>query len=315
MTLVNRELAILEIAAAKGGYVTVGQAVATGFTRSEVRTRVDHGAWDRAGSGLLRLPDHESDDIWRDRVRKAIVSAGDFAAAARVTAARWQRIAGAPILAPLEIAVPPERHPAERPGVKAVRTVVMDDDLAYVDGIAVTAPLRTVLDCARYGDHVAAVCVIESAVRSGLVSLPEFTAAVEAIRQRPGSRCAACALQRVDLRSESPLETRIRLLLLDAGLPYPELQLEFDCNGVRGRIDLAYLPTRAAAYRGLAIEADGRETHAREQAFHSDPIRQTALEEDGYLVRRFTERHADMPGYVVRTVRRALERVEPVNVR
>jgi len=309
MVVVDRELAILEMAVASGGFVTVGQAVATGFTRSEVRTRVDTGLWARAGTGLIRLPDLESADVWRGRVRKAVVASGEFAIAARYTAARWHDLAGAPTIAPIQIAVPPERHPVERPGIKIVRTVLTDDDIHYVDGIAVTSPLRTVVDCARYGDHVAAVCLIESAVRSDKVTLQEVTAGIGAVKGQRGSARAAYALQRVDLRSESPLETRVRLMLLDDGLPYPELQLEFAVNGVRGRIDLAYQRGGGSTFRGLAIEADGRETHARAEAFHSDPIRQTALEEDRWLVRRFTDRHADMPGYVTRTVRRGFDRV------
>jgi hypothetical protein len=309
MTLIDRELAILEMAAASGGYVTVGQAVATGFTRSEVRTRCDNGTWARAGTGLIRLPEVESDDLWRDRVRKAVVASGEYATAARYTAARWLLLAGAPTIAPIQIAVPPERHPVERPGVKIARTILTDDDVVYVDGIAVTSPLRTVVDCARYGDHVAAVCLIESAVRLECVTPQDVAAAIAAVKGQRGSARAAYALQRVDLRSESPLETRVRLLLLDDGLPYPELQLEFAVNGVRGRIDLAYRCSGEATFRGLAIEADGREAHTREEAFHRDPIRQTALEEGGYLVRRFTDRHVDMPGYVTRTVRRAFDRV------
>jgi hypothetical protein len=310
MEIINRELSIMEIAAANAGYLTVGQAVATGFTRSEIRTRVRNGDWNRARSGLIRVPDLESDDIWRDRVHREIAAAGELAAGARYTAARWQHIVGAPTVAPIEIAVPRERHPAKRPGVKVVRTVFTDADLAHVGGIMVTSPLRTVVDCARYGDHVAAVCLIESAVRSGAVTLDEVTEAICRIKAQPYARRAERAVQRVDLRSESPLETRIRLLLLDDGLPYPELQLPFELGGIRGRIDLAYPLVGSSAYRGLAIEADGRDTHARAEAFHDDPIRQTALEEDRWLVRRFTDRHAHLPGYVTRTVRRALARLD-----
>jgi hypothetical protein len=126
------------------------------------------------------------------------------------------------------------------------------------------------------------------------------------------------ALSRIDLRSESPLETIARLLLLDDGLPYPELQLPFRSPTVVGRIDLAYpaalLGVRDGHYSGLAIETDGREPHLREAMFHHDRVRQTALEEERFLVRRFTDPHLrQQPAYVVATVRRAMARVRSAN--
>jgi hypothetical protein len=309
MGTVDRELTIAALAATNGGYVTVADALSAGFTRSEIRTRVRNGGWDQAGTGLIRLPDHESADLWRDRVTKALTATQMGAVAARYTAARLLTIAGAPTHAPIEVAVPPDCHPAPRPGIRPLRTLVGQSELAEVDGIVTTGPLRTVLDCARYGDPVAAVCLLESATRLGLVNIAAVTRRVAEIHGERGSVRACGALRQVDLRSESPLETRIRLLLVAARLPYPELQLDCDAGGSPARIDLAYLAS-GSAYRGLAIEADGRETHARAEAFHRDPLRQTALEEDGWLFRRFTDRHADISGYVVQTVRRALDRLD-----
>jgi hypothetical protein len=305
----DRELALVALAAANSGYVTVAAALSLGFSRSEIRTRVNNGGWDRVGTGLLRLPDLESADLWRDRVRKAVAATRMGAVATRYTAARLLSIAGSPVYAPIELAVPPDCHPARRPGIRPVRTAVGQTELTVVDSIVTTNALRTVLDCARYGDPVAAVCLLESAARLELTTIAAVTRCVDEIQGERGSVLASAALQEVDLRSESPLETRIRLLLVGAGLPYPELQLECDASGISARIDLAYLAS-GPAYRGLAIEADGRETHARAEAFHRDPLRQTALEEDGWLFRRFTDRHADLPGYVVQTVRRALDRLE-----
>jgi very-short-patch-repair endonuclease len=77
----------------------------------------------------------------------------------------------------------------------------------------------------------------------------------------------------------------------------------------RRRIDLAYLAPAGSAYTGLAIEIDGRTTHAKADAFDLDPRRQTALEEAGWLVRRFTAGHLDDREYVIRTVRLALQRI------
>jgi hypothetical protein len=141
------------------------------------------------------------------------------------------------------------------------------------------------------------------------------TERLDGMTRAPGLRAARTALGLVDLRSESPLETAVRLPLLDAGLPYPKLQLPFEYDRLTGRIDLAYpvelLGGTPGRYVGLAIEADGREPHERNaETFHHDRVRQTKLEEHNWLVRRFTDRQArQVTDYMVSVTRRAIDRV------
>ncbi|MEP7054142.1 MAG: hypothetical protein ABI912_02715 [Actinomycetota bacterium] len=150
-------------------------------------------------------------------------------------------------------------------------------------------------------------------MRQGLVSPEELRHRLDGLARAPGVRAAREALRLVDVRSESPLETAVRLPLLDAGLPYPELQLPFLCRGIAGRIDIAYpvelLAGRSGGrYVGLAIEADGREPHLDAATFDHDRVRHTSLEEADWLVRRFTDRDARrrtaaMVGVVSRAIR------------
>lgn len=298
---------LLEQARGFGGYVSLGQATAAGLSESEVTTLVRRGDWLRVGPGLRRVVDFARDDGWRDRVRAALLSAGPGAVAAGHTAAELLGIVGSPPAPRIWLAVPPERHPEHRPGVRLLRSPVPAADVVEVEGIPVTTPLRAVLDSARYADHLAAVCLLESALRQQLFGLGDVLAVVSALHGKRGSVAARKAMRRIDLRSESPLETKARLLLVDAGFRYPRLQ-QFFAPGDPRRIDLAYLARPHGAYRGLAIEIDGRAIHARAEAFDSDPVRQTALEEAEWLVRRFTSRHLADPAYVCQTVRRALAR-------
>jgi hypothetical protein len=290
------------------GFLTLADAVRAGLTESQIRTQDRRGTWDRVVPGLRRVGGSDASDAWRDRVRASVLRAGTDAVAAGHTAGRLLGIAGTPATGPIWLAVPRGRHPDNRPGVRVMRTIVTPQEIDAIDNIPTTAALRTVLDSARYGDGLAAVCLVESAVRQELVSIGSVREAVAAIRGQRGSVRAATALQRIDLLSESPLETKARLLLLDAGLPYPELQHP-PAPGDPRRIDLAYLAPSGSAYVGLAIEIDGRESHAREDAFDSDPRRQIAIEEAGWLVRRFTHKHLQDPAYVVRTVQKALDRI------
>lgn len=102
----------------------------------------------------------------------------------------------------------------------------------------------------------------------------------------------------IDPRSESPLETAIRLALHDAGVPAPEPQYEVrtDDGYVIARLDLAW-PTRR-----LALEADGKEPHRQLRPVYTDRWRTNALV--GWQLVRFTWHDVlRRPAYVVATVR------------
>lgn len=81
--------------------------------------------------------------------------------------------------------------------------------------------------------------------------------------------------------AESPMETRLRWLLLNAGLPRPEVQVNLhDTQGrFLGRADLYYPHAR------LAIEFDGGNHRER---LVEDNRRQNLLINAGYKVLRFT---------------------------
>lgn len=308
-------LPLVERARTNRGFVSLAQGAQAGLTDAQMRRLLRLGEWQWVSRGVRRLRESRETGFetgretgWSDRVRASLLVAGAGAVAAGETAAELHGIVGAPASAPLWIAVPLDRHPQHRPGIRLIRTRVDPAELLDIDSIPTTSVLRTLLDCARHGEQLPAVCLIESAVRLGLVTLVELGRAIREIHGQRGSVRAATALSRVDVRSESPLETKARLLLLDAGLPYPEPQQPVAPGDAR-RIDLAYLAPPGSAYAGLAIEIDGRAHHAREAAFHADPRRQTALEEANWLVRRFTDQHLGDAEYVVRTVLRALERI------
>jgi very-short-patch-repair endonuclease len=100
--------------------------------------------------------------------------------------------------------------------------------------------------------------------------------------------------------AESPMETRLRWLLLKAGLPRPEVQKNlYDTNGrFVGRADLYYPAAR------LVIEFDGS-TH-RERLVE-DNRRQNALLGAGFRLLRFTTADLNQrPDAIVTQVRGAL---------
>jgi len=107
-------------------------------------------------------------------------------------------------------------------------------------------------------------------------------------------------LELVDPKSESPMESRLRLLLVLAGLPRPEAQAPFMDEWGRevGRIDLYYPAAR------LGIEYDG-ENHRDRMV--SDNRRQNRLHRLGISLLRYTGPDLrDRPEAVVAEVRQAL---------
>ena len=97
--------------------------------------------------------------------------------------------------------------------------------------------------------------------------------------------------------AESPMETRLRWMLLDSGLPRPQVQAELrnDDGRFLGRADLYYPSAR------LVIEYDGANHRDR---LVEDNRRQNALLGAGFKLLRFTA--ADRPEAITTLVRRAL---------
>lgn len=100
--------------------------------------------------------------------------------------------------------------------------------------------------------------------------------------------------------AESPMETRLRWLLLSSGLPKPEVQADLHDSAGRfvGRADLFYPSAN------LVIEFDGGNHRDR---LVSDDRRQNSLFGAGYRILRFTA--ADVygkPDTIVALVRHAV---------
>jgi hypothetical protein len=304
------------VALSRSTYLTTAQLYRSGLTRRGLQAAISDGSLVQSRRGLYVVSAARLDSQWRTQAAQGLARAGAGAVLDRFSAARLLGIAGGPAAAPMTIAIPPARNtPAHAPGLSVLRTVVNPADIVIVEGLAATSPLRTVVDCARFGDRVSAVSLIESAARQQFLTPEEVDERLNCLNRARGVRSARVAVGLVELASESPLETALRLALLDAGLPSPLLQLRFQAGAVRGRIDLAYPAELLGGapdgrYVGLAIEADGRGAHEQPSAFDHDRVRQTALEEAGWLVRRFTDQHVRRTaGYVAAVAERAIETV------
>ena len=175
---------------------------------------------------------------------------------------------------PTECAVPRDRTPVRRAGVTCYVTDLTGEDVTEVAGLPCTTRERTAIDLARYSMPGTGLAVLDRMARLGLVDPGDLADRIERWR---GDRFVARARQLIrwcDPRAESPGESWLRLRLLDAGFPAPDLQISLtdDRGAERYRLDLGYRRQR------WACEYDGEEFHDGPAAEHADQDRRETID-------------------------------------
>jgi len=175
-------------------------------------------------------------------------------------------------------------------------------DVVLRRGFRATSLPRTLFDISRRLTLVEAVVVVDMALHAGLAHRSELSDWIDTCVGRKGVAAARRVLELADSGAESPMETRLRMLLVLNGLPRPGVQvtLRDEKGGFLGRPDLYYPEHR------LGIEYDG-ETHR--VSLVQDNRRQNRLLMAGIRLLRFTA--ADVlrgPDSVVAQVRDMLLR-------
>lgn len=201
---------------------------------------------------------------------------------------------------PIEVTLPQRSTCSHLAGVAVTRSDYADDEASEIRGLPVTSPVRTVADLGRRSPFVEAVVAIELGLRARVVDIERICRWAESHPRHRGVGLLRRATEFADPSSESPMETRLRVLLVTEGLPRPVVQssLYSDTGGFIARPDLLYPEAR------LALEYDGA-THRT--SLVTDNRRQNGLIEAGYRVLRFTAGDINhRPASVVAVVRRAL---------
>ena len=186
---------------------------------------------------------------------------------------------------PVLLCLGPRGRIRHRDGVRLSREKLPDDDLAEVNGIRCTSPLRTAFDGSRLDtDPVEAVVHLDLILTAFRLHRDELGAYIDS---HPGWRGVERARRAYALSvagSRSPPETRLRLAwTLDAGLPAPLLNPPvFDRRGA-----LLGYPDLLDPDSATAIEYDG-DDH-RDLVSHTvDNDREERFEHHGLIVTRVT---------------------------
>jgi Protein of unknown function (DUF559) len=186
------------------------------------------------------------------------------------------------------------------PGLFVRGDRIEGDEITIIDGVPVTTPARTVLDLGCWYPMTSAVAAIDS-----LACGTEFkTADVELLAQRyPGRRGierARLAITLFDAGAQSPKETWLRLVLINAGLPRPQTQIPVrdETRNAIAYLDMGWEDVK------VAVEYDGDQHRSDRYQYNWDVRRSEILHRLGWTVIRVLA--GDRPADIVRRVKSAL---------
>lgn len=216
--------------------------------------------------------------------RAALLTQPAGATATHFTAAR---VMGAPVTDhPLEhVTVSTSAQRRRRRGLRCHVAALAAAERHVMYGVRITAPQRLFLEMAEYLSLVDLVVLGDWLVRGRFLTcrdLVEYCADSSDRHVAHARRAAAYVRDRVD----SPMETRLRMLLVLAGLPEPEVNREVrdEHGSVVLRLDLSYPSVK------VAVEYDGRHHAELVEQRHRDLDRRDDLEDDAWRLVVVTSR-------------------------
>ncbi|HET6311752.1 MAG TPA: DUF559 domain-containing protein [Candidatus Nitrosotalea sp.] len=264
-----------------------------GITRGQLRG----AAYRRLGSGLYRWAGlMESPQLRLNAIARRLPAGSAFSG---YTAA-WLHGLDVMPCDPIEVTIPKPSGISRLAGTSVRRAYFAGDEIVLRRGLPTASALRTVVDLGGRDRLNEGVVAADMLLHAKLVTIAELRAYVA---EHPRARGIARLRRVVELaepKAESPMEMRLRMLLVLAGLPRPEVQgsIHDDHGYPLGRPDLLYRTQR------LAIEYDGGNHRDR---LIDDNRRQNGLIGAGYRLLRFTA--ADVygtPDAVAKQVRAAI---------
>ncbi|CAN5431501.1 hypothetical protein BH11ACT6_BH11ACT6_46990 [soil metagenome] len=171
-------------------------------------------------------------------------------------------------------------------GVLSRHETLHDDEVQTLAALSVTTVTRTAFDLARRGtkDEVRkkAVARLDALANATRFEIDDVAALASRHPNLSGVRLISEVLDLVDAGAQSPKETWLRLLLVEAGFPCPRTQIPVLGRNGRPRY---YLDMGWEAVM-VAVEYDG-EHHRKERATYTNDIeRSEYLRDVGWLVIR-----------------------------
>ena len=151
------------------------------------------------------------------------------------------------------------------------------DEITAVSGVLATTPERTALDLARHLPRDSAVAHIDALARATGVRAVDVLSLVDRYPKARGLRRATAALALMDAGAQSPKESWLRLLLIDAGLPRPRKQIRVSDGFNEAFIDMGYDEPK------VGLDYDGMQHASDRSRYVYDIGRNELIERQGWI--------------------------------
>jgi very-short-patch-repair endonuclease len=195
--------------------------------------------------------------------------------------AAWLHGLDVPACDPIEVTVPSGLDMSARAGMRIRRAGLDDVDVVQVRGFPATRIVRTIAEICGRLSLTEAVVVADAALHGRRVTIAELVSWADSRYGRAGTRRLRRVIEFAEPSAESPMESRLRMLLVLGGLPRPKAQVSLHDRDGRfvARPDLYYEHVR------LGIEYDGS---VHRSSLVEDDRRQNKLLRAGVRLLRFT---------------------------
>jgi hypothetical protein len=173
---------------------------------------------------------------------------------------------------------PEHRHLKTRSGIVIHQR--LDAPVTSLDGQLLTTPAWTAVEVARSLARPRALATLDAALRTELCTVEDLQKSADDQAGRRGIVHTRELVPLADGRAASPMESESRLLMIDAGLPRPELNYPvLDSWGhEKYYLDFAWLDVKVGA------EYDSTDFHSGGPAMRRDKARVAWLQEHGWLI-------------------------------
>jgi hypothetical protein len=265
-----------DLAGRQHGIVARRQLLALGFNAREIEHRVARGRLHVAMRGVYAVgwPELTRNRRWM----AAVLACGDGAALShRSAAALWGIGTERPGVVDISVS---RRAELRRPGLHVRgRPSVAVEDIAFRDGIPVTAPARTMVDLATELHELRVERAVNEADKRDLIDPETLRSELDRYAGEPGAPLLRRLLDKRTFRlSDSDLEVLFRPIAIAADLPPPltkqrvnSYEVDFFWPGI-----------------GLVVETDGLRYHRMPSTQARDARRDRAHVLAGMTALRFT---------------------------
>lgn len=173
--------------------------------------------------------------------------------------------------------------------------------MTVIRGVRVATAARTGFDLARHLPTTTAVAHLDDLARATRITKHDLTYLVDRYPGARGNNLARSAIDLMDAGAESPKETRLRLVLIKAGLPRPSTQIRVSDGEFVAYLDMGWEAPM------VGLEYDGEHHRLDRRQYVKDIRRVELLDDLGWHVIKVV--NEDRPRDVLaRTVRALAQR-------